>query len=82
MITHQLKTWRAYFEAVERGEKTFEVRRNDRDFAVGDKLELREYDPTRCSYTGRWLTCTVTYCMAGGAFGIAPDYCVLGIKLP
>lgn len=43
---HSLKTLPVYFAAVLRGDKTFEVRKNDRNFQTGDTLVLREYDPT------------------------------------
>lgn len=42
---HELKTEPAYFDAVLRGDKTFEVRKNDRDFQTGDTLVLKEFDP-------------------------------------
>lgn len=42
---HSLKTLPVYFAAVLRGDKTFEVRKNDRDFQTGDTLILKEYDP-------------------------------------
>jgi len=45
MITHNLKTWPSYFNEVLSGEKTFEIRRNDRQFQVGDLLILEEYIP-------------------------------------
>ena len=38
---HQLKTWPQYWDAVQRGEKTFEVRKDDRGFQRGDILELQ-----------------------------------------
>ena len=44
-MRHQLKTWPEYFKAVAAGTKTFEVRENDRNFKVGDVLELREWIP-------------------------------------
>lgn len=48
MSVHELKCWPSQFDAIERGDKTFEVRRNDdRDFAVGDVLVLRKWDPAR-----------------------------------
>lgn len=40
MQTHKLKTLPPYWDAVRRGEKTFEVRRDDRGFQKGDILEL------------------------------------------
>ena len=44
--SHDLKTLPVYFDAVLRGDKTFEVRKNDRDFQTGDTLVLKEWDPT------------------------------------
>lgn len=41
MTTHTLKCHSEYFQAVESGKKTFEVRRNDRDFKVGDQIVLQ-----------------------------------------
>ena len=40
MRTHELKTLERYWRRVEMGVKTFEIRKNDRDFQVGDMLRL------------------------------------------
>ncbi len=40
---HKLKTWPAFYKYVDSGEKTFEIRKDDRDFEVGDTLVLQEY---------------------------------------
>ena len=40
---HDLKVAAAYFDALESGEKSFEVRRDDRGFQRGDVLLLREW---------------------------------------
>lgn len=47
MTTHDLKCWPEFFDAIARGEKTFEVRKNDRGFQKGDRLRLLKYDPNR-----------------------------------
>ena len=77
---HKLKTWPEYFQAVKTGAKTFEVRENDRFFAVGDTLILNEFDGDHGRYTGESLKLTVTYVLLGGAFGIKKQYCVMGFK--
>lgn len=39
-MIHQLKTESKYFDQIRYGHKTFEVRKNDRNFKVGDYLGL------------------------------------------
>ena len=43
MKTHELKILPEYFKAVEDGTKTFELRKNDRGFKLGDLLQLNWY---------------------------------------
>lgn len=47
MATIVLKTINPYFHEVWEGNKTFEVRFNDRDFKVGDIVYLVEYEPNK-----------------------------------
>lgn len=42
MKTHDLKLDIKYFDDVKSGKKNFEIRKNDRDFQVGDILELKK----------------------------------------
>lgn len=57
--THELKTAVSPFMAVRRGEKTFEIRVNDRGFQAGDILKLWCFDEEM--YTGHWVAVLVTY---------------------
>lgn len=79
MMDHDLKIWPEYFEAVRRNEKTCEIRKNDRNFAVGDFLYLREWCPKVCAYTGRTLMRPVRHIMNGGQFGIESGYVLISI---
>ena len=44
-MQHSLKCWPEFFHQTFHGRKRFELRRNDRDFKVGDELLLKEWDP-------------------------------------
>lgn len=61
MKTHYLKTVQPYFSEVKKGTKTFEVRKNDRNFSVGDEVCLREYDKESDTYSGKQVRVTITY---------------------
>ncbi|MBM3120389.1 MAG: DUF3850 domain-containing protein [Chloroflexi bacterium] len=76
---HELKTETEYYQAVERGDKSFEVRKNDRDFKIFDMVILHEV--VHGIPTGRKLDpMEIVYILPGGIYGIAPDYCVMQLK--
>lgn len=81
MAEHKLKIERPYYDAIKRGDKTFEVRRDDRGFQKGDILVLAQCDG---SYVSRWpspLRCEVLWILTGGQHGIQPGFVVMSIKL-
>jgi hypothetical protein len=81
-MTHELKCWPEFFCAIQKGDKTFDVRKgDDRKYKVGDKLLLREWSPKDEKYTGEVLKVGVTYVMHGGPF-LPDDLWVLGLDLP
>lgn len=67
---HELKILPEYFDLVRMDIKNFEVRKNDRDFKIGDTLELREWNGTE--YTGRNQRREIGYILDN------PDYCKEG----
>lgn len=79
MTRHRLKLWIPYFGEVLAGRKTFEIRKDDRGYQVGDYLDLYEIDDD--APTGRELTARVVYVLRdGGSFGVHDGYCILGIE--
>jgi hypothetical protein len=78
--THYLKTWPLIFTAVKEEHKTFEIRKNDRGFQVGDLLILQEYLPTNGEYTGKEIQRIVTYILEGDKYGVEKGYVCMSIE--
>ena len=82
MKIHKLKLNAKYYEDSERGIKTFEIRKNDRVYKIGDVLELREYiEDIRglgC-YTGNVHWKIITYILDDDLY-LAPGYVCLGLS--
>jgi hypothetical protein len=70
-MIHELKILPEYFNAVISGEKTFEIRMNDRGFAKGDLLALNEFDGRHC--TGNSCVVYVDYILDSS------EYCKKGM---
>lgn len=80
MKEHNLKCKSVYFQAQIMGLKNFEIRLNDLDFQVGDRLNLWEINDSN-EETGETATVTVTYMLNGPAYGLAEGWCILSTKL-
>jgi hypothetical protein len=82
-VVHEMKAWCVYFDAVARGDKPFELRRDDRGgFNPGDVLHLRRFDRVTDEYTGAELWVPVTYVIDGpNQFGVREGFSVLGLDL-
>lgn len=78
---HHLKTDPEPFADVKAGRKRYEVRRFDRDFRVGDRLVLTEFDRTTKKYSGDNLVVVVVHILPPGAYGMPEDVGVMGIEL-
>ncbi|CAK7048066.1 MAG: hypothetical protein BACD_02360 [Bacteroides rodentium] len=76
--THEIKLASMYYDDVASGKKTFELRKNDRNYKVGDKLHLLEFAAGR--HTGRTISADIVY-MLEEYTGLAEDYCILGITV-
>ena len=88
-MVHELKSDNAVFKAAVKGDKTFEIRRNDRNFEVGDLLLLRETVYTGqemkaqgkpLKYTGNMLLLKVSYILHGPAYGLPEGMCIMSTE--
>ncbi|MBO4889871.1 MAG: DUF3850 domain-containing protein [Lachnospiraceae bacterium] len=75
---HELKILPEYFRAVTNREKQFELRKDDRNFKVGDLIVLKEWDGNE--YTGRQAGLyIITYILRDcEEYGLKDGYCILG----
>ena len=78
-MIHELKILPEYFDAVRSREKTFELRKNDRGFKVGDYLHLKEWDGEK--YTGREVTRYVNYILYDWTGGLQDRWCIMNLKI-
>ena len=76
MTIHTLKCWPDFFKPIISGTKTFDLRKDDRAYAVGDDLVLCEFRPGVGEYTGRTRRMRITYILREFD-GLLPGYCVL-----
>lgn len=68
-----------YFRDVVRRRKTFEIRKDDSNYHVGDILELYEWDGEQ--YTGNKVARVITYILRDAEpYGLQKGYCILAIQ--
>lgn len=73
-MTHALKSNPQNFELITNGTQTFDVRKNDRPFKIGDSLLLQEYDKT---YTGKEWKGSIAHISSDS---VKNGFVILGIK--
>ncbi|MDC7288518.1 DUF3850 domain-containing protein [Blautia schinkii] len=79
MKHHKIKILPEYFGQVATvggGKKRFEIRKNDRDYQVGDTVTLQEWEPDS-GYTGNEITIQIGYLLKDcPEYGLLPGYCI------
>ena len=78
MKIHELKIDPEYFNDVKTRKKRFEIRKNDRDFQIGDLLKLQEYDREKKNYTGEETIKGIGYILDNQEY-LREGYVILGI---
>ena len=77
-VVHKVKCWPVNFNRWICRNKSFEIRRNDRDYRSGDTLVQEEWDPSLKEYTGRVGTGHVLYVMEDQP-GLQNGFCILEV---
>lgn len=86
MTVHRVRSWAHFYDAIAEGDKTHDLRKNDRDYRVGDILELVRFDNVRGIETGEEQKAVVTYvtdrnCPCAFSSAVLPhDYAILSIR--
>lgn len=78
-ITHDLKIYPEFFSAVCTGVKRAELRKNDRDYRVGDTLHLTKTPRGSCHQTGEFINVKITHIADVGEW--MPGYVLLSVEL-
>ena len=83
-MTHELKIFERYANRIIAGEKTFELRCNDRDYQTGDKVHFyKVISEGPCPNLPHKISdniYSITYVLQD-IDGLRPGYCIFGIKL-
>lgn len=75
-MVHEIKILPEYYQPVLDQRKSFEVRKNDRDYQPGDFILLNEFDGTK--FTGRLSRAQILYV---SDYQQTEGYVVFGFKL-
>ena len=89
MTIHYLKTDPYAWDLVASGQKTYELRLNDRGFSAGATLILDRTEYTSMEmragapliYSTRGVECTVSHVLNGPVYGLQSGWCILSIQL-
>lgn len=80
MKLHNLKIDSVYYSEIEYGIKTFELRKNDRDYEVFDLIHFVDTNGQDFKANSNNVYQIVYILRDAEKYGLDKDYCVLGIK--
>lgn len=80
-MTHELNIKPTSFKHICEEKRTFDVRKYDKPYKVGDTLIFKEYDGLLEQFTGRSVKRKLVYLFEGhGQYGLTTGYVVLGFR--
>ena len=78
MLQLELKLQSKYWDDVKDGTKSFEVRKDDRKFKVGDIVTFSLVWESGLDGGVNMEPKVIKYVLQGGQYGISDEYCVIG----
>lgn len=88
MTTHIVKSWPQFFEPIVAGIRTSDMRdKTERNYQIGDRMLLQEYDPFKGAYTGREQEVEITHIISNdtpcalSSVALDNNFAVLSIRL-
>ena len=80
MRIHDIKCDEPFYSSVLTGKKSFELRKDDRNYQVGDYLHLQKTKDGEVIDVTENLVAEIIYKLTGYE-GLADGYCMLGIRV-
>ena len=80
MKLHILKSKEEYFKEILRENQTFDLRKNDRDYQVGDLIHFVKTDGNEYIICSQVVFRIIYILKNVEQYGLDKDYCILGIK--
>lgn len=80
MRIHNVKCDEPYFSSVLAGKKSFELRKDDRNYQVGDYFCLQRTESGKITDAAENIMAEIVYKLSGFD-GLSEGYCILGIRV-
>lgn len=81
---HEIKLACGFIESIIIGKKLFEVRKDDRQYEVGNRIKMKEWDNTNKVFTGKWVIVEILFILRGEEgvmYGLQEGYCCWSHKV-
>ena len=75
MAHHKLKLEQPFFDDKRQDRKDWEIRKNDRNFKVGDTVDFQKY-PVIIGVEMYYQNCEILTLLEGGKYGLEEGYCI------
>lgn len=81
-MTHIKKIQAEYFYDILVGNKRFEIRKNDCNYQIGDRVKLVLYKGNKQVGQNNYIIVKITYILKDiPQYGLDQDYCIFGFRI-